>query len=87
MIVEVANSDELNTVLVVTHDIAAAVSVADTLWLLGRDRDEQGRVIPGAKVKKTYNLVEMGLTWHEGLSETKEFGDVVREIRSVFPTL
>jgi len=87
MISEVANSDELNTVIVVTHDIPAAVSVADTLWLLGRDRDEQGAVIPGARLKKTYNLAEMGLTWREGLSETKEFGEVVREIRSVFPTL
>jgi polar amino acid transport system ATP-binding protein/sulfate transport system ATP-binding protein len=87
MIVEVANSDEKNTVIVVTHDIAAAVTVADTLWLLGRDRDDQGRIIPGAKVKKTYDLVEMGLTWREGLSETKEFGEVVREIRGVFPSL
>jgi polar amino acid transport system ATP-binding protein/sulfate transport system ATP-binding protein len=87
MIVEVANSDEMNTVIVVTHDIAAAVTVADTLWLLGRDRDEHGQVIPGAKVKKIYNLAEMGLTWREGLSETKEFGEVVREIRGIFPTL
>jgi polar amino acid transport system ATP-binding protein/sulfate transport system ATP-binding protein len=87
MIVEVANANELNTVIVVTHDIAAAVTVADTLWLLGRDRDEHGHVIPGAKIEKTYNLAEMGLTWREGLSETKEFGDVVREIRSIFPSL
>jgi polar amino acid transport system ATP-binding protein/sulfate transport system ATP-binding protein len=87
MIAEVANGDELNTVIVVTHDIPAAVSVADTLWLLGRDRDEHGRVIPGARIKKTYNLAEMGLTWREGIAETKEFGEVVREIRGVFPTL
>jgi NitT/TauT family transport system ATP-binding protein len=87
LISEVANCDEMNTVIVVTHDIAAAVSVADTLWLLGRDRDEQGRIIPGAKVKKTYNLAEMGLAWHEGVTGTKEFGEVVREIRSVFPSL
>jgi polar amino acid transport system ATP-binding protein/sulfate transport system ATP-binding protein len=87
MIAEVANGDELNTVIVVTHDIPAAVSVADTLWLLGRDRDEHGRVIPGARIKKTYNLAEMGLTWREGIAETKEFSEVVREIRGVFPTL
>ena len=87
MIAEVANSDELNTVIVVTHDIPAAVTVADTLWLLGRDRDEHGRIIPGAKVKKTYDLAEMGLCWREGISETKEFMEVVREIRGVFPSL
>jgi len=87
MIAEVANSDELNTVIVVTHDIPAAVAVADTLWLLGRDRDENDRIIPGAKVKKTYNLAEMGLAWQQGVATTKEFGEVVREIRGVFPSL
>jgi len=87
MIVEVANCDELNTVIVVTHDIPAAVAVADTIWLLGRDRDEHGNIIPGAKVKATYNLIERGLAWREGIGETKEFMDTVREIRTVFPTL
>jgi polar amino acid transport system ATP-binding protein/sulfate transport system ATP-binding protein len=87
LISEVANSDELNTVIVVTHDIPAAVTVADTLWLLGRDRDEHGGIIPGARVKKTYNLAEMDLAWRQGISETKEFMEVVREIRGVFPSL
>jgi len=87
MIAEVANSDELNTVIVVTHDIPAAVTVADTIWLLGRDRDEHGHIVPGAKVKKIYNLAEMGLAWREGISETTEFIEVVREIRSMFPHL
>jgi NitT/TauT family transport system ATP-binding protein len=87
MIREVANSDELNTVIVVTHDIQAAAAVADTLWLLGRDRDEHGKVIPGAKVKQTYNLVERGLAWREGIADTPEFMDLVREIRAVFPSL
>ena len=84
---EVACSHEMNTVIVVTHDIAAAAAVADTIWLLGRDRDEQGRIIPGARVKKTYNLIERGLTWREGITETNEFIEVVKEIRAVFPTL
>jgi len=87
LIAEVAHAHELNTVIVVTHDIAAAVTVADTLWLLGRDRDEQGKIIPGARVKKSYNLAEMDLAWRTGVSETKEFIEVVREIRSVFPSL
>jgi len=74
-------------VIVVTHDIQAAVAVADTIWLLGRDRDEQGKIIPGARVKATYNLVERGLAWREGIADTPECVDLVREIRSVFPSL
>jgi NitT/TauT family transport system ATP-binding protein len=87
VIAEVANSDELNTIIVVTHDIVAAMAVADTLWLLGRDRDDHGHIIPGARVKATYDLVERGLAWREGITETKEFMDVVREVRAVFPSL
>jgi NitT/TauT family transport system ATP-binding protein len=87
MITEVANSDELNTIIVVTHDIDAACAVADTIWLLGRDRDDHGHIIPGAKVKATYNLIERGLMWREGLMGSKEFADLVREIRTIFPSL
>ena len=87
MIAEVANSDELNTIIVITHDIAAAVSVADTVWLMGRDRDADGKIVPGARVKSTYNLVERGLAWREGIMEAPEFMETVREIRSVFSSL
>jgi ABC-type nitrate/sulfonate/bicarbonate transport system ATPase subunit len=87
MIREVANSDELNTVIVVTHDIQAALCVADTIWLLGRDRDDQGKIIPGARVKATYNLVERGLAWRDGVADTPECMDLVREIRAAFPSL
>src|SRR5262249_16385018 len=87
LISEVANSDEFNTVIVVTHDIAAAVSVATEIGLLGRDRDETGKMIPGAKLKAKYDLVERGLAWREGITETSEFMETVKEIRATFPSL
>src|SRR5581483_9245305 len=87
LIREVANSDEMNTVIVVTHDIQAALAVADTIWVLGRDRDAEGKIIPGARVKATYNLVERGLAWRDGIADTPECMDLVREIRAVFPSL
>ncbi|WP_254245034.1 hypothetical protein [Hymenobacter sp. BRD67] len=34
IIVEVTNMDELNTVLIVSHDIATTTALADRLWLL-----------------------------------------------------
>jgi polar amino acid transport system ATP-binding protein/sulfate transport system ATP-binding protein len=84
---EVAAADELNTFIVVTHDIAAAMEVADTIWLLGRDRDAQGQIIPGARIQATYNLVERGLAWRDGITTTPEFLETLGEIRSVFPRL
>jgi NitT/TauT family transport system ATP-binding protein len=87
LIAEVANLHELNTIIVVTHDIAAAIEVADTLWLLGRDRDASGRIIPGARIQESYNLVERGLAWRKGINTTPEFMDLLREIVARFPSL
>ncbi len=84
---DVACMHELNTIIVVTHDIAAALEVADTIWLMGRDRDEQGNIIPGARIQESYNLIERGLAWRDGIATTPEFVATLREIRARFPTL
>lgn len=87
LISEVACMHELNTIVVVTHDIPAAIEVADTIVLLGRDRDEKGNVIPGARVQEVYNLIERGLAFRKGITTTPEFLDLMREILARFPTL
>jgi len=87
LISEVANLHELNTIVVVTHDISAALQVADTVWLLGRDRDAAGHVVPGARIQAQYNLIERGLAWHKGIAATPEFAELMREIVGRFPTL
>jgi NitT/TauT family transport system ATP-binding protein len=84
---EMAQSDELSTFILVTHDVRAAIEVADTLWLLGRDRDAQGNVIPGSRVQASYNLIERGLAWQEGISNKPEFLALMQEIREIFPRL
>ena len=35
LIQKVADMDDLNTIIVVTHDVTAACAVADHLWLMG----------------------------------------------------
>ena len=84
---EVAGMDEFNTIVVVTHNIEAAVEIADTVLLLGRDREANGTPIPGARIQASYNLIEMGLTWRKGVDSTPEFMGAVREIRGRFREL
>ena len=84
---EMAALDELKTFILVTHDVSAAMQICDTLVLLGRDRDAQGKPIPGARVQATYNLVERGLAWRGDLSATPEFLQLRQEIRERFLTL
>jgi NitT/TauT family transport system ATP-binding protein len=86
-ICEIAQTDELKTFIVVTHDVSAAIDISDTIWLLGRDRDEQGNIIPGARLQKTYNLIERGLAWKKDMSTSPAYLELLQEIREVFPRL
>jgi NitT/TauT family transport system ATP-binding protein len=55
LITEVANDHDLNTIVIVTHDIHAAVGVSDTILLLGK-----------SKIAKRFDLVDLGVAWHQG---------------------
>jgi polar amino acid transport system ATP-binding protein/sulfate transport system ATP-binding protein len=83
----ISTAHELNTIIVVTHDIAAALEVADTILLLGRNSDERGKFVPGARIQATYNLIERGLAWRRGIANTPEFVECLTEIRERFALL
>lgn len=87
LIVEVASMHELNTIIIVSHDILSTAGIADTLWVMGRDRDEKGEIIPGAKIKHEYDLIEKGLTWRPNIETAHEFHQLCDELRNLFPTL
>jgi len=80
LIAEVADQDEQNTIVVVTHDVRAALRVADTLWIIGRERDETGKFIPGATIFEPYDLIERGLAWHKDVELMPQFHEIEREI-------
>lgn len=82
LVAELARLGERTTIIIVTHDIHAAVTVADTLWLMGK---EPGK--PGARIVETYNLIERGLAWRDDISRTPEFAALVREVEDRFATL
>ncbi len=87
LIQEMAQADELKTFVLVTHDIAAALQVCDTILLMGRDRDAQGNPVPGARIQATYDLVQRGLAWRTGASAMPEFLELLGEIRTAFALL
>ena len=86
-ILTVSKMDELNTIIVVTHDIEASICIADTLWLLGRDFDANGRPIDGARIKFTYDLIERGFAWHDDIDKTPEFFELSKELKQRFSDL
>jgi polar amino acid transport system ATP-binding protein/sulfate transport system ATP-binding protein len=86
LINEVATRDEELTILIVTHDICAALAVADTLWLLGRVRDENGTP-QGARIVQSVDLMERGLAWHPDVTRAVEFEQTKREVEARFAGL
>ncbi len=86
LIVEVANLHELNTIVLVTHDIRAAMAVSDTLHMLGNVRSE-GERVPGARVLWSYDMVERGLAWRTDVESAPEFVALESEIKRRFAEL
>jgi polar amino acid transport system ATP-binding protein/sulfate transport system ATP-binding protein/NitT/TauT family transport system ATP-binding protein len=73
---EVSVSDEFKTLIIVSHDIATAVTISDTVFILGCG---QGK--PGATIKKEIDLIERGLAWQQDIKRQKAFTDPIEEIK------
>jgi polar amino acid transport system ATP-binding protein/sulfate transport system ATP-binding protein len=84
MIGEIANTHEHNTIIIVSHDIVSTAAIADTLWIMGRDRDAQNNLIPGAKIKHTFDLIERGLAWQPDIKKMPVFNELINEVRDLF---
>lgn len=87
LIAKVSLLDELNTLIIVSHDIQSVLKVADTAWLLGQDRNADGTLTPGSYIKRQYNLMERGLCWQSDISRLPAFSALVSEIESEFRSL
>lgn len=84
MLIKIAQLDELETLLVITHDIDSALWISDTLLLVGREPDpaNPGKPLPGSTVYKPYSLAERGLAWQDAsICRTKEFSELLQEVK------
>lgn len=79
LITQVSNLNESNTIICVTHDVTEGMSIADTVWLMGR---EPG--VEGAKILKEYDLASEGLCWRPDLIHDPAFIAKVAEVKETF---
>lgn len=87
MLRELTTKNEKLTIIIISHDITATTAIADTLWLMGREKDANGNSIPGAKIIEQIDLIAEGLAWVPDIHLQPEFSEVTRKIRGIFPTL
>lgn len=74
---------ELNTIIVITHDINAAVNIADMVWVMGKEKDINGDFMPGAHILHQIDLIERGLAWRKDLMLLPAYSEITREIRKI----
>jgi ABC-type nitrate/sulfonate/bicarbonate transport system ATPase subunit len=88
LIVNTANKHTLNTFIVITHDVTSALAISDHVYLMGRDRNENGDPVPGSRIVKEYDLVAEGLAYRPDIEELPRFAEIRKEIKLVeFPKL
>ena len=76
LLLQVSLSDELKTLIVVSHDIATAVAISDTVFILGRQQGGEGSTIV-----REIDLMERGLAWQKEVRGEKVFEETLREIK------
>jgi len=86
LITEIAELDDLNTIIVVTHDVTEAVTISDHIWMLGHEHGSDG-YIPGARLVENYDLAAMGLAWQPDIQTKPQFLQFVAELKQRFATL
>lgn len=91
-LVKMGRLDELNTFIIVSHDIKFTLAISNTVWLMGRDRTPEGEVIPGAKIQHRIDLNELGICGLDNpeciIQNDPRFNELVRDIElRIFPTL
>jgi NitT/TauT family transport system ATP-binding protein len=87
LLIKVANKHDDNTLIIITHDVTAAVAIADMIWLMGRDRDAEGKVIPGARIMEMINLIDMGIAWYDDPTTRPGATELIRNIKQALHTL
>ena len=77
LLLKVSLSDELKTLIIVSHDIATSVAISDTVFILGEQADK-----PGATIVKEIDLIERELAWERNIAGRKEFLETIGEIKA-----
>jgi ABC-type nitrate/sulfonate/bicarbonate transport system ATPase subunit len=79
LLIKVSQSDELKTIIIISHDHRNCVAISDTVFLLSnKGREQQGSVIV-----KEIDLIERGLAWMPEIKDTQLFSDAIKEIKSL----
>jgi polar amino acid transport system ATP-binding protein/sulfate transport system ATP-binding protein/NitT/TauT family transport system ATP-binding protein len=77
LLLQVSLSDELKTLIIVSHDIATAVAISDTVFILGKEAGKEGSTLV-----REIDLIERGLAWRQDVRQDRVFVETLAEIKA-----
>ena len=77
LLLQVSLSDELKTLIIVSHDISTAVAISDTVFILGRQAGREGSTLV-----QEIDLIERGLAWRPDVRQDRLFTETLAEIKA-----
>lgn len=82
LIADVAQLDEFHTTFIISHDTRYAASVADTIYVLGFEKDkETDKYLPGATiVYEPEDLAQEGLAWRPDIMDDPQFRELINTL-------
>jgi ABC-type nitrate/sulfonate/bicarbonate transport system ATPase subunit len=77
LLVSISELDELNTLIIVSHDLENSLAISDTAFILAAKEKDQG-----ATITETIDLIEMGLAWNPEVKRDKNFIELVAQMKN-----
>lgn len=76
LLVKISLLHELNTLIIVSHDVDSALAISDTAFILASQNGKEG-----ATITETLDLIEMGLAWQPEIKQNHRFQELVSQIK------
>lgn len=77
LLVSISELDELNTLIIVSHDLENSLAISDTAFILAAKEQDKG-----ATITETIDLIEMGLAWNPEVKRDKNFIELVAQMKN-----
>ncbi|HEY9047093.1 MAG TPA: ATP-binding cassette domain-containing protein [Ohtaekwangia sp.] len=78
LLLRVSTLHELNTLVIISHDVENSLAISDTAFILAR---EKGKEQECATITETLDLIEMGFAWNPKIREDQAFQHLVSQIK------
>ncbi len=76
LLLKISTLDELNTLIVVSHDIENTLAISDTAFIMANQPNKQG-----ATITEKLDLIEMGFAWEKDIKKEHKFQDLVNDMK------